>query len=461
MANAFNVAHLLAPLFDYTPPPPPVALNGAAPPPPIINPYAAIPMEMAAPSASVQHAPPAAQPFAQSLPPQSAQDVLMQARQQGLIPEASPVDSPVASSSSQHVLKRTHESFEHDDVKRFRSEYTNGFQGPSPPFREDPSQPSLPSAPTTNFRTTLRKSNRNPVALTSFDPATLESNRTLLKSVFSLENEASDAAQPPPVPDLSQHLPPDLPADLPIDENYHTALHWAAALGRLSVVQAFFNYGADLHLGNNVGETPLIRAILVTNNSDQDTFGRLLEFLSPSLRTVDNSGRSVLHHCALVAGVKGRAASARYYLETILVYIAKNEKGRFEDLINAQDSHGDTALNIAARIGNRALVRMLLDAGADKLTANKLGLRPTDFGVEEPVSKSSSIQDSYQFRHLTQTYPSRRISSRRQPKRLSTTSRPSRKCHRKRRLRSFARSTRWSLPCPRRSMPNWRRKLKF
>jgi ankyrin repeat protein len=305
----------------------------------------------------------------------------MQARQQGLIPDGPPVDSPIASSSSQPGLKRTSDSFEQEDVKRFRSEYTNGFRA------QDPVLSPPPAIPTTNFRTSLRKSNKNPVDPSSFDPATLENSRTLLKAVFSLENEVSNTTLPPPVPDLSQHLPPDLPADLPIDENYHTALHWAAALGRLSVVQAFLNYGADLHLGNNVGETPLIRAILVTNNSDQDTFGRLLEFLSPSLRTVDNSGRSVLHHCALVAGVKGRASSARYYLETILVHIAKNEKGQFGDLINAQDSHGDTALNIAARVGNRALVRMLLDVGADKFKPNKLGLRPTDFGVEEPVSQ--------------------------------------------------------------------------
>ncbi|GAA5912845.1 uncharacterized protein JCM6883_004849 [Sporobolomyces salmoneus] len=387
LANAFNVAHLLAPLFDYTPPPPPVALNGAAPPPPIVNPYAPAPVELPPPlpsPAPMPHLPTPTQHYGQ-LPPQSAQDVLMQARQQGLIPEASPVDSPMASTSG---LKRTNDSLDQEDVKRFRSEYTNGFRAQSPAAEQPP------SVPASNFRTTLQKSHRNPVDLASFNPETLETNRTLLKAVFSLENDVSNESQPPPVPDLSHHLPSDLPADLPIDENYHTALHWAAALGRLSLVQAFFNYGADLHLGNNVGETPLIRAILVTNNSDQDTFGRLLEMLSPTLRTVDNSGRSVLHHCALVAGVKGRAASARYYLETILVYVAKNEKGQFGDLINAQDSHGDTALNIAARVGNRALVRMLLDAGADKFIPNKLGLRPTDFGVEEPDLVATEAEET-------------------------------------------------------------------
>ena len=386
LANAFNVAHLLAPLFDYTPPPPPASLNGAPAPPPIVNPYATTPMPMPAP---IPTPTPMQQQYSQPLPPQSAQDILMQARQQGLIPEASPVGSPMASSSSQQGIKRGSDPLDQEDVKRFRAEYTNGFHIPSPepPIQQDDfAAPPLP--PSTNFRTTLRKSNKNSIDLATLDPTMLETNRTLLKAVFSLDDETSSNSLTNPIPDISQHLPPDLPADLPIDENYHTALHWAAALGRLSIVQAFLNYGADLHLGNNVGETPLIRAILVTNNSDQDAFGRLLELLSPSLRTVDTSGRSVLHHSALVAGVKGRAASARYYLETILVYIARNEKGQFGDLIDAQDSHGDTALNIAARVGNRALVRMLLDVGADKFKPNKLGLRPTDFGVEEPVSPS-------------------------------------------------------------------------
>jgi regulatory protein SWI6 len=45
--------------------------------------------------------------------------------------------------------------------------------------------------------------------------------------------------------------------------------------------------------------------------------------------------------------------------------------------------HGDTALNVAARVGNKGLITLLLDAGADKAKANKLGLRPVDFGVEQ------------------------------------------------------------------------------
>lgn len=80
--------------------------------------------------------------------------------------------------------------------------------------------------------------------------------------------------------------------------------------------------------------------------------------------------------------MKGRAPSARYYLEQILIWIAQHQRGEFKSLVDLQDVHGDTALNIAARVGNRSLVRTLLDVGANRVLPNKLGLRPGDFGVE-------------------------------------------------------------------------------
>jgi ankyrin repeat protein len=56
--------------------------------------------------------------------------------------------------------------------------------------------------------------------------------------------------------------------------------------------------------------------------------------------------------------------------------------GRFmSEIVNAQDSSGDTALNIAARIGNRSIVSQLLEVGADPNIANRAGLRPLDFGI--------------------------------------------------------------------------------
>ncbi|KAI0955043.1 hypothetical protein AcW1_006748 [Taiwanofungus camphoratus] len=194
---------------------------------------------------------------------------------------------------------------------------------------------------------------------------------------------------PAPVLDLLREIAPDNPAlgmgadvDAVLDDQGHTALHLAASLARHMTVAALLAGGADVHRGNYSGETPLMRACLATHGADTQTFHALVAALHASLRTLDTARKSVLHHIVASAGVKGRAAAARYYLDQVFYWIAQHQGGDFRSLVDLQDEHGDTALNIAARVGNRSLVRTLLDVGANRVLPNKLGLRPGDFGVE-------------------------------------------------------------------------------
>ncbi|KAJ9104540.1 hypothetical protein QFC21_002036 [Naganishia friedmannii] len=173
--------------------------------------------------------------------------------------------------------------------------------------------------------------------------------------------------------------------DQVIDERGHTALHWAAALAREKLVGQLIARGADINRGNFAGETPLIRAVLAVNNAESTASFHLLlaKHLGGSLRTIDNNHRTVLHHISAVAGIKGRSASANTYMSTLLAWMATVETPeQIRECVNIQDVNGDTALNVAARVGNRNLVELLLDAGADKSKANKFGLRPGDFGVQ-------------------------------------------------------------------------------
>ncbi|KAG5654376.1 hypothetical protein H0H81_003834 [Sphagnurus paluster] len=206
----------------------------------------------------------------------------------------------------------------------------------------------------------------------------------------------SQRDDPGPVLDILREIAPaplahqphsnPLDVDIIIDDQGHTALHIAASLARQHIVEALIAHGADIHRGNYLGETPLVRACLATANADQQAFHTLVPILHPSIRTLDTSRKSVIHHIVSLAGVNGRAASARYYLEQIFLWIAHHQGGDFKSLVDLQDEHGDTALNIAARVGNRSLVRTLLDVGANRILPNKLGLRPGDFGVETEVS---------------------------------------------------------------------------
>ncbi|GMK57687.1 hypothetical protein CspeluHIS016_0405210 [Cutaneotrichosporon spelunceum] len=190
----------------------------------------------------------------------------------------------------------------------------------------------------------------------------------------------------------------DWDIDMVIDEQGHTALHWACALGHMNIIKQLIELGADIHRGNYAGETPLIRSVLTTNHADAGTFGELLsDHLGASVRTLDHAYCSVIHHIAFSSGLKGRQAPARGYMAEVLGYVAREQSKEKEKrqnvgsptegislklLVDLQDLRGDTALNVAARMGSKPLVNLLLDAGADKTKANKLGLRPVDFGVE-------------------------------------------------------------------------------
>lgn len=195
---------------------------------------------------------------------------------------------------------------------------------------------------------------------------------------------------PTPVLELLHEITPDNPAlnfdiDLVLDEQGHTALHLAASMAQHKMVEALIANGADVHRGNYNGETPLIRACLATQNAESQTFHEIVAALHQSIRTIDTSRKSVLHHIVATAGVKGRAVAAHYYLDGVFLWVADRQQGDFRSIVDLQDEHGDTALNIAARVGNRSLVRTLLDVGANRILPNKLGLRPGDFGVETEV----------------------------------------------------------------------------
>ncbi|KAH7908923.1 apses-domain-containing protein [Hygrophoropsis aurantiaca] len=203
---------------------------------------------------------------------------------------------------------------------------------------------------------------------------------------------------PGPVLDILREITtdPSAPIDIDtiLDDKGHTALHLAATMGRQQTVNALISSGADIHRGNHSGETPLIRAAIVPHNFDQQSFHILVASLHQSIRTLDTSRKTVIHHIMYLAGLDKRAVCARYYLDQVFLWIAQHQGGDFRSMVDLQDEHGDTALNIAARVGNRSLVRTLLDVGANRILPNKLGLRPGDFGVEvEELSGGPRAED--------------------------------------------------------------------
>ena len=201
--------------------------------------------------------------------------------------------------------------------------------------------------------------------------------------------------------------------EMPIDAKGNTALHWAATLARIPLVKKLLERGFNMRRGNSGGETALVAACQARNNLDQSSFHQPLELLGPSIEVRDGRGRTLLHHIAVSSAMKGRAAVGRYYLETLLEYTVRQGSGsqgvmngsqpentpitlaRFmNEIVNAQDKAGDTALNLAARTSTTTIIDQLIEVGADPTIPNRGGLAPVDFNVSSGPNGVAPHQNS-------------------------------------------------------------------
>lgn len=183
------------------------------------------------------------------------------------------------------------------------------------------------------------------------------------------------------IPPLLLHPPRDLDVNVIIDEEGHTSLHWAAAMGHLQTVKALIDLNADIYRVNYKGQTALMRSVLFTNNYDKKTFLQLLDMLQKTIFNIDKKDQTVFHHIAATASWKGKVQASRYYMECLIEKLARH-RSELISLLNVQDVFGDTALTIAARIGNKKLLRLLIDAGASTEIANEEGMTAQDYLLE-------------------------------------------------------------------------------
>ncbi|KAI8813999.1 hypothetical protein BJ742DRAFT_788137 [Cladochytrium replicatum] len=178
----------------------------------------------------------------------------------------------------------------------------------------------------------------------------------------------------------------DFELDVSLDKTGATVLHWAASLGRMAIVDVLLKRGANPQITNVFGESALMRAVMLTNNSDAASFPILLDLLRDSWDMTDESQKSVLHHIAIVAGMSGKAESARYYAECFADWIESEsewiDKKAAKAFVDAKDVNGDSALHVASQVGDVYIVKQLLRMGADVRAENKSGVKPLDLAME-------------------------------------------------------------------------------
>ena len=205
-----------------------------------------------------------------------------------------------------------------------------------------------------------------------------------------LEFFISDTNQVPP---LLVNPPSDFDPNMAIDDDGHTPLHWACAMGRIRIVKLLLTAGADVFKVNRAGQTALMRSVMFANNYDVRKFPELYELLHRSTLNIDNYNRTVFHHIVDVAMSKGKTHAARYYMETVLTRLADYPK-ELADVINFQDEDGETALTMAARCRSKRLVKILIDHGANPKITNHDGKSTEDYILEDERFRSSPVPPS-------------------------------------------------------------------
>lgn len=187
----------------------------------------------------------------------------------------------------------------------------------------------------------------------------------LLDYFMLLDHEAACAWPEPP---------PSINLDRPIDEKGHAAMHWAAAMGDVGVVKELIHRGARIDCLSNNLETPLMRAVMFTNNFDKETMPSMVKIFQQTVHRTDWFGSTVFHHIAATTSSSNKYVCARWYLDCIINKLSETWiPEEVTRLLNAQDQNGDTAIMIAARNGARKCVRSLLGRNVSVDIPNRKG----------------------------------------------------------------------------------------
>lgn len=220
-----------------------------------------------------------------------------------------------------------------------------------------------------------------------------------------LEYFISDTNQ---IPQVLINPPADFDPNMAIDDDGHTSLHWACAMGRIRIVKLLLTAGAEIFKVNKTGQTALMRSVMFANNYDVRKFPELYELLHRSTLNIDQHNRTVFHHIVDVAMSKGKTHASRYYMETVLSRLADYPK-ELADVINFQDEDGETALTMAARCRSKRLVKILIDHGADPKIVNHDGKSTEDYILEDERFRSSPAPTSrlthMSFRNAQAAFP--------------------------------------------------------
>lgn len=144
-----------------------------------------------------------------------------------------------------------------------------------------------------------------------------------------------------------------------IDNNGNTILHWLCMMNNLPIIEFLIDkFNVNIKLKNNYGQTPLIVLMKYNCSFEINDFSRVLDFFFDCVKEFDISGKTVLHHIVLMKNKNNSKNNSYLYLNVLLkkyINFCNNTKENkikknnlVSELVNYQDSDGNTAFHISA-----------------------------------------------------------------------------------------------------------------
>ncbi|KAJ8653131.1 hypothetical protein O0I10_011180 [Lichtheimia ornata] len=156
-----------------------------------------------------------------------------------------------------------------------------------------------------------------------------------------------------------------------------------------------------MSIGGYKGQTALMYSVLFTNNFDRKSFYHLLDMLQKTIFSVEKEDLSVFHHMVSTSSWKGKVHDSYYYMECLIDKLSQIQL-ELISILNVHDVYGDTALTMAARTGNKRLLKITCDEVERRmLLQDNLAAATTS-----PNLTVNSVNEQAAMAHLRQKFKS-------------------------------------------------------
>lgn len=205
---------------------------------------------------------------------------------------------------------------------------------------------------------------------------------------------------------LSSYIPPpSLDINFEVDDQGHSALHWATSMSNIPLIKLLLNLNVNILKCNKRGFNCISKLIFYNNSFKAGSFHEILSLLKMCLISADDNNRLPLHYLVELSVNKSKDPNViNFYMDTIVKVLAEENHSLLKMCINYQDNMGNTVLHLAALNLNINLCNRLVQLGSSmdivnfnnetpSFIINKLNILPIQsFSVGTPAENKHRIE---------------------------------------------------------------------